>query len=62
MIKADQNLSHSNTTVSVLFQWLQMHAEINDLRSHLNYKQIVRNFDFLNLHRRVPVKILWLRM
>ena len=35
---------------------LQMHAELNDLRSHLNNKQILRNFDFLHLHRRVNVK------
>ena len=34
----------------------QMHAELNDLKSHLNNKQIAHTFDFLHLHRRVPVK------
>ena len=33
-----------------------MHAKLNDIRSHLNIKQIAHNFDFLHLHRRVPVK------
>ena len=59
----DQNLSHSQTTVFVLFfQWLQMHAKLNDPRSHLNNKKIAHSFDFLHLHRMVPVKNLWLRM
>ena len=49
-------LTKAKTTVSVLFQWLQMRAELNDLRSHLNNKQIAHNLDFLHLHRRVPVK------
>ena len=56
MTKADQNVSHSRGTVSVLFQRFQMHAESNGLRSHLNNKQTTHIFDFPHLHRRVPIK------
>ena len=57
LTKAAQNLYNYKTTVSVLlFQCLQMHAKLYDLRSYLNDKQIALNFDFLHWHGRVPVK------
>ena len=43
-------------TVPVLFQWLQMHAELNCLRHIRIINKFAHNFDYLQLHRSLPVK------